>query len=156
MVDEALRSGESAATLRLRIAGCTLRLDIADADLGALLLPALKQHVIEGRDTGTTPRCPDARIVVWSSPLPRFPWNGSHLARGGAVAGLTHGPVRTVAATDGSSLVLWDSERRVACCWFAGIRGVTRWDRAAPLRTALHYVLASPGRQLVHLSLIHI
>jgi len=149
VVDNALQAGESAASKYLRIAGATLRLDIADADLGAALLPALRHHVIQDVDTTTAPGY-EARLVVWSASLPPFPWGSSHLGRGGAIAGLTHGPVRATAAVDDTSLMLWDDERRLACCWFAGVHGITRWDRAAPLRTALHYALAAPDRQLVH------
>jgi hypothetical protein len=144
VVDEALRAAESATSLCLRIAGATLQLDIADPDIGAAVLPALHHHITND------PREPDARLVVWSRPLMPFPWGSEHLGRGGAIAGLTHGPVRATAAADDSSLMLWDDERRLACCWFAGLPGVTRWDRAAPLRTALHYALAAPDRQLVH------
>ena len=144
LVDEAVRAARSAVSQSLRIAGVTVQLDIADQNVGAALLPALRHLATE--DSAE----PDAQLVVWSSPLAPFPWNASHLRRGGAVDGLCHGPVRTSAANDNSALMLWDAERRMACCWFADIDGVTRWDRAAPLRTALHFALAAPGRQLVH------
>ena len=155
VVAAALDARKSADIVVLRIAGVDLELAVADADLGGALLPALRQHIHadaiptgaahgDGHDTDTT------RMVVWSAPMEPFPWNGGHLGRGGAVAGLSHGPVRATAAADDTSLMLWDAERRIACCWFAGLAGVTRWDRAAPLRTALHFALAGPRRQLVH------
>lgn len=151
VVDAALQASKSADIVVLRIAGVDLELAVGDADVGAALLPALRHHIIhpgavhgDGHDSGTT------RLVVWSAPMEPFPWNGEHLRRGGAVAGLSHGPVRATAAADDTSLMLWDDERRIACCWYAGVAGVTRWDRAAPLRTALHFALAGPRRQLVH------
>ena len=150
VVTAALRARKSADITALRIADTHLELAIADADVGTTLLPALRHHFRpgvahgDGYDTDTT------RLVVWSGPLEPFPWSGVHLGRGGAVAGLSHGPVRATAAADNGSLMLWDDERRIACCWFAGVRDVTRWDRAAPLRTALHFPLAGPHRQLVH------
>lgn len=155
VVEAALDARKSADIVVLRIAGVELELAVADADLGAALLPALRHHIHadlvrtgvargDGDDTDTT------RLVVWSGPMEPFPWNGGHLGRGGAVAGLSHGPVRATAAADDTSLMLWDDERRIACCWFAGVAGVNRWDRAAPLRTALHFALAGPHRQLVH------
>jgi hypothetical protein len=149
LVGEALQAAGSATSLPLRMAGATLQLDIADPDVGAALLPALRHHVADAG--GSTPQpATIAQLVVWSTPLPPFPWGGEHLGRGGAIAGLSHGAVRATAAADDTSLMLWDDERRLACCWFAGVHGVTRWDRAAPLRTALHFALAAPGRQLVH------
>jgi hypothetical protein len=146
LVADALRAGETAARAQLRIAGVDLAFDIADPDIAAALLPALRHHVrpVGGRELPLT------RLIVWSSPLEPFPWNTRHLGRGGAVEGFSYGSVRAVAAADNTSLVLWDGERHLACCWFAGVSGVTRWDRAAPLRTALHFVLSSPERQLVH------
>ena len=150
LVDQALHAAESAANLQLRIAGVNLRLDVADPEVGAALLPALRHHVAGGAGQSDPTSAPIARVVVWSAPLKQFPWNGTHLGRGGAVAGLSQGPVRTTAAADDTALMLWDGERRLACCWFAGVDGVTRWDRAAPLRTALHFALEGPSRQLVH------
>lgn len=151
VVAAALRARESADIVVLRIAGVDLELAVADDDVGALLLPALRQHVRTGSAHGNRHDMTDStRLIVWSGPMEPFPWNGVHLGRGGAVAGLSHGPVRATAAADNTSLMLWDDERRVGCCWFAGVGGVTRWDRAAPLRTALHFALAGPHRQLVH------
>ena len=155
VVAAALHASKSADAVVLRIADVDIELAVRDVDVGAVLLPALRQHIHpgavhpgaahgDGHDTDTT------RLVVWSGPMEPFPWNGGHLGRGGAVAGLSHGPVRATAAADDTSLMLWDAERRIACCWFAGVAGVTRWDRAAPLRTALHFALAGPRRQLVH------
>lgn len=155
VVEAALQATKSSECLVMRIADVDLELAVEDADVGAALLPALRHHIHaaaiptgaahgDGHDTDTT------RLVVWSAPMEPFPWNGGHLSRGGAVAGLSHGPVRATVAADDTSLMLWDGERRIACCWFAGVAGVTRWDRAAPLRTALHFALAGPSRQLVH------
>jgi len=147
IVARAIRAGDTAHRLQLRIGGVDLALDMAAADLATALLPALRHHITPVADPELRP---SARLIVWSAPLDPFPWSTRHLGRGGAIEGFSGGPVRATAATDGTSLVLWDSERRLACCWFAGISGVTRWEAAAPLRTALHYALASPGRQLVH------
>lgn len=130
----------------MRIAGIPVRLDIADARVGAALLPALHHHLVGSGPVSEA--C--IRVVVWTAPLEPFPWRAWQLGRGGAVPGLTHGPVRAIAAADGSSLMLWDGERRTACCWYAGLEGVTRWDRAAPFRPMWHFALASPQRQLVH------
>ena len=149
VVSEALRAAASATSLTLRIAGANVQLDIADPDVGAALVPALRHHVADDPG-GTSLPATIARLAVWSTPLAPFPWGGRHLGRGGAIDGLSHGPVRATAAADGTSLMLWDDERRLACCWFTGVDGVTCWDRAAPLRTALHFALAAPGRQLVH------
>lgn len=147
LVEHALQAGNKAKRMQVRIAGVDLALDIADPDIEAVLLPALRHHV---RSTAGRDVPPRTRLIVWSSPMEPFPWNTRHLGRGGAIEGLSHGPVRATAAADDTSLVLWDDERRLACCWFAGVSGVTRWDRAAPLRTAFHFALASSDRQLVH------
>jgi len=150
VVTAALRARKSADIVALRIADADLELAIADTAVGAALLPALRHHIHplvahgDRHDTATT------SVVVWSGPMDPFPWSRGDLGRGGAVAGLSRGPVRATAAADDTSLMLWDDEHRIACCWFAGVAGVTRWDRAAPLRTALHFALAGPHRQLVH------
>lgn len=136
--------------MALRIADVPLELAIPDAELEAALLPALRHHVDSGAARLESHDAARTALVVWGGPMEKFPWGDAHLGRGGAVAGLSRGPVRATAAADGSSLMLWDEERRIACCWFAGAGGVTRWDRAAPLRTALHFALAGPHRQLVH------
>ncbi|GAY17378.1 hypothetical protein [Mycobacterium sp. shizuoka-1] len=148
VVGDALRAAAAVTPQWLRIAGRDVRVDVADPEVGDALLPALRHHLGQ-------PGAPiTARLVVWSTPLGPFPWGPAHLGRGGAVAGLSHGPVRACAAADETSLVLWDSERRLACCWFAGIHGVTRWDRAAPLRTALHFALTDRRHQLIHAAAI--
>lgn len=150
VIAAALHASSSAPTSTLRIAGVDIRLAIADADVEAVLLSALQHHIHPGEVPVGGHDAPTTTLIVWSAPMKVFPWTSSDLGRGGAVAGLSHGPVRATAVTDGTSLMLWDRERRIACCWFAGVDGVTRWDRAAPLRTALHFALARPHRQLVH------
>ncbi|MBB3748110.1 hypothetical protein FHT44_000571 [Mycolicibacterium sp. BK634] len=144
VVNRALHAASSVPALWLRIAGITIQLNIADPELDSALMPALRHHLCEPTSA------PIVQLVAWSTPLGPFPWGPSHLGRGGSVAGLSHGPVRTCAAPDETSLVLWDSERRLACCWFAGAGGVTRWDRAAPFRTALHFALSGRRHQLIH------
>ncbi len=143
VVAEASRAAEAAQHVNMRIAGDDLRLVVADPGLGAALLPAIHHHEIPAAADPT-------RLIVGSFPLSQFPWGPENLGRGGAVAGLSQGPVRATAAADGSSLMLWDAGRRLACCWFAGLDGVRPWDRAAPLRNALHFALAGPHRQLLH------
>lgn len=149
VVGEALRAAESAVRLRLRIARVDLDFDIADPDVGAALLPALSHHVMDDAAMGDRDGS-RTRVVVWSSPLPPVPWSNDQIGRGGAIPSLSTGPIRVTATADSSSFMLWDVERRLACCWFSGVRGVTRWERAAPLRTALHFALSGPSRQLVH------
>ena len=149
IVGDALRAAESAAKVDLQIAGVDLAFEIADPDVGAALLPALWHHVRD--DTGTDRRTgAHTRLVVWSSPLSPVPWDNNEIGRGGAIAAISAGPIHVTATADNSSLMLWDGERRLACCWFDGVRGVTRWERAATVRTALHFALSAPQRQLVH------
>lgn len=154
-VGEAMRAARSVAPLSLRVAGVSVEIVVADPTVGAALLPAL-HHLVEGPAVEGPVEGPEApsdviaRVIVWSTPLPPFPWGERHLGRGGAVAGLSHGPVRATASADNTSVMLWDEPRRLACCWFAGPSSVSRWDRSAPLRSALHFALAAPRRQLVH------
>lgn len=149
-VSEATEAARSATPLPLRVAGTRVELVITDADVGAALLPALQHLIDASAENRAVPPVAAARVIIWSTPMPPFPWGGRHLGRGGAVAGLSHGPVRATASADDTSVMLWDEPRRLACCWFAGPAGVSRWDRAAPLRSALHFALAAPKRQLVH------
>lgn len=149
-VSDALRAARPTTPWSLQVAGTNVELLVADPDIGAILLPALRHRIIEAAGTPEGPTTRSARVIIWGTPMPPFPWSGRHLGRGGAIAGLSHGPVRATASVDDTAVMLWDNTRRLACCWFAGPTGITRWDRAAPLRTALHFALATPQRQLVH------
>ncbi len=149
-VSEAMRAAQSAIALPIRVAGTHVELVFAESDIRDALLPALRHHAEVAALSPAVPTIDSARVIAWSTPMPPFPWDGRHLGRGGAIAGLSHGPVRATASADDSSVMLWDSDLRLACCWFSGQAGLTRWDRAAPLRTALHFALATPRRQLVH------
>ncbi|MBJ7470530.1 MAG: hypothetical protein JHD16_04480 [Solirubrobacteraceae bacterium] len=154
LIERAVEAAANAAERHLlTLAGTSLTLDFGTTELAQALLPALSHHVVAGsplQDLKPALQPAGVRLIVWSDPLPPFPWGGQHLGRGGAITGLSDGPVRAVATTDDSSLVLWDEHRQLACCWFAAPSSVTRWDRAAPLRVALHFALTQAHRHLVH------
>jgi hypothetical protein len=144
----AARDGHRAAVRDLSIAGESVRLTVADDDLARRLLPAF-EHI------GGTEQPPTVELIAWTdrtSPAgPQvLPWEPGRVEPRGGVDGLLEGPVRSAAAHDGSSLILWDDERRTAACWWRDLTALPYWEAGAPLRVALHYALRRPDRMLIH------
>jgi hypothetical protein len=130
------------------IAGDAVRLTFVDDALAARLLPAF-EHL------GRTSEPPDLELIAWtdvSSADPPWvlPWGPGHVGPRGGVHGLLEGPVRSSAAHDGSSLTLWDADRRICACWWRDVGSLRAWDDAAPLRLALHFALRREDRMLIH------
>jgi hypothetical protein len=132
----------------LEIAGRRLRLSFAGPELIPLLLPALG-HLTSDRE-GT----PDIEIALWDTastgvPVPVFPFAGTDVAARGDVRGYSQGHIRTVLDAP-RSLAMWHEPTARAVFWTPGAEHVPWYERAAPLRTVLHWSLAGPGTHLVH------
>ncbi len=143
--EEVALSGEHA--VELAIAGIAFSIRFAGDAIRDELLPALSHH----RRTGLTPAW---RILVADSPgssrMPDFPWSLADVGMRGEVARATGGPFRTTYFGPSNALSTIDLDRRMAMFWVPDAHGLPWFERAAPLRTLLHWVLATHGIRLVH------
>lgn len=129
----------------LEIAGVPIRIRCAGADVVEALLPALAHHVRTRREPAFSILASDG----WSG-MPPFPWRLEDVGPKGEVAAATDGPIRTAYFVGSHTLSVADLERRVAVCWTRDARELPWYERAAPLRTLLHWILSANGRSLMH------
>lgn len=141
----------------LGLAGRIVRLRLAGAALAPLLLPSLAHALQPSR--GETP---DLTIDAWDSATsgvsaPPFPWRARDVRERGEIAGfnddeiqaLFHGDLLAPEA-DFRAVSLFSRPQRRALLWVLSPERVPWWERAAPLRTILHWGLARNGGTLVH------
>lgn len=105
---------------------------------------------------------PLATICVFDSastgvPVPAFAWRPQHIRERGAIQGFNDDRFRTVyhgdpLAPDGgfNALSMFDAATRTTVVWVESIEHVHWWERAEPLRTALHWALNGEDRYLAH------
>ena len=134
-----------------------LRLRFAGRSLEPLILPAVAHRT---QAPGTLD--PTLSIDIWDTEStgvipPRFPWRPTDLGPHGEIDGHNQDGVRTVfhgdlmsQDTDFRALTLFDESARRGSFWVLGPDRLPWWERAAPLRTALHWGLRQPHRLLVH------
>jgi hypothetical protein len=133
----------------LRFADRTVRLRVAGAGLAGVLLAALAHRSGERRGHA------DATISVWeatasSQPAMPVPWNWSDVGPGGVVRGPAHDLTVAVHETGSGALTLVDPAERTVLHRVPGSGAMPWWERAAPLRPALFWVLGGEGRHVVH------
>lgn len=134
-----------------------MRLRFAGRSLKPLMLPPLAHRT---QSPGT--RAPTLSIEIWDTEStgvvpPRFPWGATDFGPHGEIRGHNQDGVRTVfhgdlmsQDTDFRALTLFDEPARRGGFWVLGPDRLPWWERAAPLRTALHWGLRQRGRLLVH------
>jgi hypothetical protein len=144
----------------LLVGGVPVRLRFAGEALVPHLFPALA-HL-----AGRSRRLPRATICAWDSrstgvPVPRFPWLPRHLVQQGEIKGYNDDLVRTIFHGDlnvpghgFNALSMSDLDSRTAMFWVAEPDRIPWSEQAEPLRPALHWLLASPVRHLVHAAAI--
>ena len=156
-----LRAGFQAAS---RGSGCVER-DLVVAGRGVKLRfagPALVEPIsgalahLESREAAL----PAATVLLWDSastgvPLPPVPWRMSDLddhgqSRGYRVRGWDEESIYTLHDQDYGAMTIFDGGSRTAIYATLDAREVPSYERAAPLRAALHWSLSEPGRHLVH------
>ncbi len=105
---------------------------------------------------------PLATICLFDSastgvPVPAFPWRPRHIRERGAIQGFNDDRFRTVyhgdpLAPDGgfNALSMFDAATRTTVVWVESVEHVHWWERAEPLRTALHWALTGEDRYLAH------
>jgi hypothetical protein len=153
------RASETAGAIShdLRIGGASVRLRFAGPALVAQLLPALAHLRVEA-GAGA----PDLTIELWDAEStgvtpPRFPWRQADVRARGEIRGFNDGGIRTVVhggiAPTGHeflAVTMFDEAARVARFFVRAANDVPWYERAAPLRTPLHWGLRTPSRLLVH------
>jgi hypothetical protein len=149
--------GEAAAKARAKaghadvhvvVAGRPIRVRVAPENLRALLDPLAA--------TNGSPE--DARTIeLWDVAAcgvapPRLPGEARHVAAGmgGAISWLSSPTTAGTWQDGGPVLLTWDAVAGTVSGWIGDSTRLPAWQRAAPLRAPLNWVLRGPGRTLVH------
>jgi hypothetical protein len=151
-VRRAFRRASSRAGEReqcLEIGDVRVKLRFAGPGLSAVLLPAFSPVLSSGGGPN------DFQVELWDEAttgvgIPPPPWSLRDVITRGDVRSLSGGPIR--AQVDGGNriLTMWDCESRSGIMWTADACGLPYWVPGAPLRSLLHWGLASPRRHLLH------
>jgi len=134
----------------LTIAGVTIRLSFAGEAMRERLLPALLAPTSD-----SSIATPDFTLQIWDGassgiPIPPLPWRADGLDGRGAIAEATNATIRTAFMVGSSSLSMLDLERGRGFLRSRDAQALPWYERAAPFRTLLHWMLESRGRRLVH------
>jgi hypothetical protein len=145
------RAGLSAGTLEqgLRIGDVGVKLRFAGQGLARVLLPALSP-VLCANDTRR-----DVEVELWDETstgvgAPQPLWHLRDVVARGDVRSLRAGRIRAHVDSSSRMLTVWDRERRHAIVWASAPHRLAYWVPAAPLRTVLHWSVASRQRHLLH------
>lgn len=131
----------------LSIAGANIRFSFAGDAMRERLWPAL----IRGN-----PTCePDITIFVWDGAsagmsIPALPWRPEDVGPRGAVAVATSDTIRTAFMVGSSALSMLDLDRGLGLFRARDAETLPWYERAAPFRTLLHWVLEARGCRFVH------
>lgn len=155
----AFREAAGAAGLRqttLTVGRWAVDLHFAGSVLRDVTVPALAFTCEEAASD------PLATICLFDSastgvPVPPFAWRPQHIRERGAIQGFNDDRFRTVyhgdpLAPDGgfNALSMFDAATRTTVVWVESVERVHWWERAEPLRTALHWALNGEDRYLAH------
>jgi hypothetical protein len=148
-----------------RVSECVQR-DLVIAGRGVRLRfagPALVEpmsRALAHLESRTPSAHPAMTGLLWDAsstgvPLPPVPWTVSDLddhgqSRGYRVRGWDGERVYTLYDQDYGAITLFDVDARTAIYATLDAQAVPAYERAAPLRAALHWSLSEPGRHLVH------
>ena len=137
------RSG--AVQRRLQIGACEITLRCAGAALADVVLSALSAPSVDGGDGGWS-------IGLWAEPgVPRWV---TEVGPRGLLPGSCSAGVSAVYQTDSGVLTLVDAAHSQILYRVQGVERIPWWERAAPLRPALHFALSAPRRHLVHAAVV--
>ena len=160
-----LRQGFGATTaaaergLDVSVAGRRLRLVFGSGVLAETLRGPLERLVVAPAEVGGPP---DATVCVWDSastgvPIAPFPWRPDDVEADGRVAGFDGGRFRCLYRDDGAgfhAVSMFDTSTGVGYFWFADQERIHWYERAEPLRVAVHWAVARDGRFLAHASAV--
>jgi HPr serine kinase-like protein len=117
--------------------------------MAAAALPALAPCVSETeRDPTFTVELWDSGSVAIRPPAP--PWDNHDGGPLGAVRGHNDDVSKTVVDPGSGTVTTCDLSDQLAVVWAASAAALSSWWRAVPLRFVLGWVLARPGRHMVH------
>jgi hypothetical protein len=134
------RSGEVRRVLRF--AGRQLELRFAGATLAEALLGAMAPRITAGDSA-------ELSIGLWAGDSP-LPWRLPEVGPRGFVRGSSPDGVSAVYEPGSGAITLFDNDSAQILYRVPGIDEIPWWERAAPLRPALHFALAGPASHLVH------
>ena len=145
----AARDSLGGRDLEVVIAGQGLRLRFAGEAMADQIAPAFA-HLPPARAGAE----PDMEIDIWDAETsavkpPRAPFSHTDVDGIGDVAGFNEGRIRTACDLGYGAITVVDLDRRKALFSVPAATRVPWYERAAPLRPALHWLL-EPGGCLVH------
>jgi hypothetical protein len=117
-------------------------LRFAGAPLAEALLGALRPRIVG-------PASAEVSIGLWAGDSP-LPWYLGELGPRGLVRGSSPESVSAVYEAGSRALTLFDSRSSQILYRVPDTDGIPWWERAAPLRPALHFGLTGPSSHLVH------
>lgn len=135
-------------------AGARIRISLAGPALAAWLRPALG-HALRPVDAAQPPSPGDIRLIIWDeastgvAPPAPFWDEGGWASRGDLPALAEEGIVGAYHEHAGYLSVV-DWPRRRAWVWVRDAAALPRYERAAPLRGPLSWLLSADGGQLAH------
>jgi hypothetical protein len=135
-----LHSGEIRSVLGF--AGRQLELRFAGAPLAEALLEAMRPRIVRRASS-------EVSIGLWADDSP-IPWHLGELGPRGMVRGSSPRGVSAVYEAGSGALTLFDSESSRILYRIPDVEGIPWWERAAPLRPALFFALATSERHLIH------
>jgi hypothetical protein len=140
------RSGGAESTVV--IAGVPVAFRFAGAEMESALFPALAHHAATADEPRFTVLAWDS--VTGSLPLPPFPWRLEDVGPKGEVPAATSGSIRTAYSVGSRVLSSIDLESRTALCWTPDAAALPWYERAAPMRSLIHWILDASGCNLMH------
>ena len=147
---EANRLAPHTPSVWLNVGGAVLRLTFAGEAMIPNVVPALAHLCIDPR-----PRV-DLDIAIWDSVstkvnMPPPPWSsGDYIARGEIRSHSGEGGFEVAYQPRSGHLSMLQGNSRRAMVWTHDASQCPYWERAAPLRTLLHWWSSRRGQQLVH------
>ena len=155
LADSFGEAGRSAGFVdrEVTVAGRTLRLRFAGPALLAIMLPALAHLVTEAETAEVTIGLWDAQSTGVS--LPSYPWTSADWRPRGSIRGFDDERIRLHFDPGGGTLTMYDPDRSgTAIFAVASAEAIPWYERAAPLRPALHWLLSGGSRNLVHAGVV--
>lgn len=129
----------------LEVAEVPIRLRFAGEAIDGAMMPALAHHKTAVAEPVFT-----IYVSAGLASMPSFPWRLEDVGPKGEVAAASEGSIRTAYFVGSHTLSVADLEKRIAVCWTRDAAALPWYERAAPLRTLLHWILSANGRSLMH------
>jgi hypothetical protein len=154
--DDAVARAYEAAAVNVRIlslAGLRIRLEMIGRAVPAAILPAVS-HALVSPDDGQGEPAPHATLVVWDGSEtgitpPRPTWSTQGWAQGDLLTVTREGFIAAY-QSEGTCFAMFAPTQRRLVAWIRDATNVPGYERAAPLRGPLSWLLSANGAQLAH------